>query len=174
MIHRILMTADTIGGVWSYSMELARALAQQGVEVVLATMGRRMNDDQRQEAARVPGLRVFENELKLEWMDEPWEDVRRAGEWLLSIQSKTKPDLVHLNGYAHGSLDWGTPVVVVCHSCVLSWWRNVKGEEAPVSWQRYAAEVEEGLARAGTVVAPSHAMLDEAVRYYGPFGRTRV
>ena len=38
--RRILMTADTIGGVWSYALELAQGLARHGVEVALATMGR--------------------------------------------------------------------------------------------------------------------------------------
>ena len=36
---KLLMTADAVGGVWSYSLELARALAPHGVEIVLATMG---------------------------------------------------------------------------------------------------------------------------------------
>ena len=37
--RRILMTADTVGGVWTYAMDLARALGAEGVEVALATMG---------------------------------------------------------------------------------------------------------------------------------------
>ena len=39
-LRRILMTADTIGGVWSYALELAQGLVRHGVEVALATMGR--------------------------------------------------------------------------------------------------------------------------------------
>ena len=37
---RVLMTADTVGGVWTYALDLARALAPHGVSVALATMGR--------------------------------------------------------------------------------------------------------------------------------------
>ena len=37
--RRILMTADTIGGVWTYALEFARALGPHGIEVTLATMG---------------------------------------------------------------------------------------------------------------------------------------
>ena len=37
MIRRVLMTADTVGGVWTYSLDLARALGEYGIEVALAT-----------------------------------------------------------------------------------------------------------------------------------------
>ena len=43
---KILMTADTVGGVWTYALELAGALAPHGVEVALATMGRRLSSAQ--------------------------------------------------------------------------------------------------------------------------------
>ena len=33
------MTTDTVGGVWTYAVELAAALAERDVEVTLATMG---------------------------------------------------------------------------------------------------------------------------------------
>ncbi|HYO60185.1 MAG TPA: glycosyltransferase family 1 protein, partial [Archangium sp.] len=33
------MTADTVGGVWTYALELCRALAGDGVQVELATLG---------------------------------------------------------------------------------------------------------------------------------------
>ena len=36
---KVLMTADTVGGVWTYALELAGALAPHGVTVALATMG---------------------------------------------------------------------------------------------------------------------------------------
>ena len=43
------------------------------------------------------------------------------------------------------------PVLVVGHSCVLSWWEVVKGEPAPHQWSRYAAEVGRGLRAADLV-----------------------
>ena len=36
--QKIFMTADTIGGVWTYALELTRALQFFSVEVHLATM----------------------------------------------------------------------------------------------------------------------------------------
>src|SRR5688500_9788140 len=68
----VLMTADTIGGVWTYSMELARGLTARGTQVNLATMGELMAPEQREEANAIQGLHVIESTYKLEWMDSPW------------------------------------------------------------------------------------------------------
>jgi len=172
--RKVLMTADTVGGVWTYAIELARGLAERGVEVALATMGDPLTDLQREKADRIPHLRVFESAFKLEWMEDPWRDVEKAGDWLLGLESRIGPDLVHLNGYAHGALPWSAPKVMVGHSCVLSWWRAVKGEEAPADWDVYRQEVAAGLAAADLVIAPSLAMLDSLTRHYGELRRTRV
>lgn len=172
--RKVLMTTDTIGGVWAYALELARGLGERGVEVALATMGAPINELQRDKVDRIPGLRVFESHHKLEWMEDPWRDVEKAGEWLLNLESRICPDLVHLNGYVHGSLPWSAPTVVVGHSCVLSWWQAVKKEPAPEAWERYHAEVAAGLAAADLVVTPSAAMLAELARHYGALPCTRI
>lgn len=174
MIRRVLMTADTVGGVWTYSLDLARGLAARGIEVSLATMGRALTDDQWDQARAIPGLQVYESEFKLEWMDDPWSDIKRAARWLLTLQDAISPDIVHLNGYCHAGLRWSAPTVVVCHSDVLSWWQAVRGSAAPEEWSRYAAEVQRGLRAAKLVVAPTRAMLNEADRLYGPFQRSLV
>jgi glycogen(starch) synthase len=168
------MTADTVGGVWTYALELARALAPAGVQVALATMGEPVSAVQRREAAQVPGLEVFESEFRLEWMDDPWEDVARAGDWLLGLEARVQPDLVHLNGFAHGCLPWSAPALVVGHSCVLSWWQAVRGWPAPHEWDAYRAAVRAGLQAADAVVAPSRAMLSSLREHYGPLPRATV
>jgi glycogen synthase len=142
---RILMTADTVGGVWTYALELARALAPRDVRVDLATMGDRPTPAQRREAREVPGLELFESSFRLEWMEAPWDDVARAGEWLLGLEERLRPDVVHLNGFAHGALPWRAPVLVVGHSCVLSWWQAVRGCPAPPEWDQYRAAARAGL-----------------------------
>src|SRR5689334_13782330 len=98
MLKRILMTADSVGGVWTYAMELCRAVRPYGIEVALATMGQPLSLGQQQEAKALENARVFESAFRLEWMDEPWEDTERAGAWLLKIRDRFKPDLIHLNG----------------------------------------------------------------------------
>ncbi|TKB27883.1 MAG: glycosyltransferase family 4 protein, partial [Mesorhizobium sp.] len=53
LIHRprrILMTTDSVGGVWRYSLDLARELTARGDSVVLAGLGPRPSREQAQEA----------------------------------------------------------------------------------------------------------------------------
>lgn len=171
-VRRVLMTADTVGGVWTYAVDLIREL--RDVEFALATMGRLLSPDQAAEAAALPNLELFESAYRLEWMEEPWSDVREADRWLLSLEKAFRPDVVHLNGLVHGALPFEAPTLTVVHSCVLSWWEAVKGEPAPSAWDRYREEVAHGLRGAGLVAAPTRAMLDAAVRLYGPFARTAV
>jgi glycogen synthase len=171
---KVLMTADTVGGVWTYALDLARALGDFSVEILLATMGRAPTPTQQSEAARVSHLYLCPSEYQLEWMDSPWEDVERAGEWLMDLVDCYQPDIVHLNNYAHGSLPWKAPLLMVGHSCVLSWWRAVHWENAPAAYDIYRERVTTGLRRADLVVAPTQAMLDLLNRYYGPFSQQAV
>jgi glycosyltransferase involved in cell wall biosynthesis len=170
-VRRVLMTADTVGGVWTYALDLARGLAREGVEVALATMGAPLCPDQRREAGSLP---VFESSYRLEWMQDPWDDVAQAGGWLRELETRLAPDIVHLNGYAHASEPFRAPVLVVGHSCVLSWWRAVKAAEAPATWERYRNAVAGGLRAADFVVAPSRAMLRSLECDYGPLAASAV
>jgi glycogen(starch) synthase len=157
---KVLITTDTVGGVLTYTSELAAELEAEGDEVVVATMGPRLREEQR---PLLPA-QVHESEFRLEWMEDPWDEVAAAGEWLLAIAGEERPDVVHLCSYAHGSLPFEAPKVLVAHSCVLSWWRAVHGAPAPAEWDRYRQEMSEGLRGADAVVAPTRAMLAEIER----------
>lgn len=168
------MTADTVGGVWTYALELARALQPYDVEILLAVMGPPLSAAQRDDAHSIPNLSLFKSNYKLEWMPGCWPDVKRAGDWLLHLESRLQPDVIHLNGYAHASLPWNTPTLVAGHSCVFSWWQAVKGDTPPAEWQRYKDEVTNGLLAADLVVTPSAAMLQALNTHYGPIDNARV
>src|SRR3954471_390575 len=157
---KVLISTDTVGGVLTYTAELAAALEAAGDEVVVATMGPRLRRAQRE---ALPAC-VHESGFRLEWMEDPRDDVAAAGEWLLRLEEEERPDVVHLCSYAHGALSFQAPKVLVAHSCVLSWWRAVHGGEAPPSWSRYREEIAAGLAAAGAIVAPTAAMLRELER----------
>jgi glycogen(starch) synthase len=172
--RRVLMTADTVGGVWTYALELARALSSSEVEILLATLGAPPSQSQLQAASRLQNIRVVSASFRLEWMTDPWDDVARAGDWLLDLEQEHAPDIVHLNGYVHAALPWAAPRVVVAHSCVLSWWRATRGGDAPEKWGRYAEAVREGLLAADRVIAPTRAMLDALIAHYGPLPRAGV
>ena len=171
---KILMTADTVGGVWNYSLELVRALAPFKTEVALATMGAPLTEEQRRQAEEIDNLTIYESSYKLEWMDDAWDDVQKAGEWLLELKEQVQPDLVHLNGMVHGALNFGVPTIAVVHSCVLSWWKAVKDEEAPKAWAKYKELVTRGLQQVDMVVAPTQAMMNQATELYGPFKKSAV
>jgi glycosyltransferase involved in cell wall biosynthesis len=157
---KVLMTTDTVGGVFTYTAQLAAELEARGEEVVVATMGPPLRRGQRE---ALPS-RVYESGYRLEWMEDPWQDVAEAADWLLGVEDHERPDIVHLCSYAHGAAGFRAPTVIVAHSCVLSWWRAVHGEEAPPQWDRYRREMREGLRGADAVVAPTQAMLAEVER----------
>lgn len=164
---RVLMTADTVGGVWTYAVELARELEARGVRVAIATMGGPLSAHQKLELAASRRITVFESSYRLEWMQDCLEDVEAAGEWLLELERGFQPDLVHLNQYAFGALPFTAPTLLVAHSCVLSWWRAVHGQAAPAEWNVYRRWVKQGLAAAGLVAAPTRAMLESLAVNYG-------
>src|SRR5258708_7666898 len=95
----ILMTADTIGGVWTYAMTMCRKLEKHGCRVVLATMGPLPTPEQRCEAGVLGNVLLRESTFKLEWMHEPWPEVEEAGQWLLELEREFRPDIIHLNGF---------------------------------------------------------------------------
>lgn len=168
---RILMTADAVGGVWSYAITLAEALGRlpspHRAEVCLAVMGPTPSVGQRRRAAEVPNLRLCERGFHLEWVPEGKSDLAAAAAWLREIAADWAPDILHLNGYMLAAEQWSVPVVAVGHSCVLSWWRAVHGAPAPAEWDDYARRVTLGLVGADRVVAPSRTMLRALARHYG-------
>ena len=164
--RRILMTADTVGGVWTYALELAASLGRCGVAVDLATLGEPPSRSQLRAAEALPKVRLFPSRFRLEWMRDSWGDVQTSGEWLLDLERELRPDLVHLDQFAFGALPFGAPKVVVGHSCVYSWWHAVHGEDPPIEWAPYRSLVARGLAGADQVVAPTAAMLAELERHY--------
>ena len=163
----ILMTADMVGGVWIYATDLARHLGRHGIRTVIATMG----GEPTPESLKAAGADVIIESApyKLEWMQDPWDDVARAGDWLLELEARYEPNFIHLNGFVHAGLPWSAPVLVVGHSCVCSWFRSVRKDEAPREWDRYRREVEAGLRAADFVTAPTESMLSSMNEHYGMF-----
>ncbi len=89
--------------------------------------------------------------------------------WLLEIEARAQPSLVHLNQYAYAVLRWKVPCLVVGHSCVLSWFEAVKHVPAPREWDGYKQAVTVGLRGADLVTAPTRFMITALKPLYGPF-----
>jgi glycosyltransferase involved in cell wall biosynthesis len=172
---KVLMSADTIGGVFTYAVDLIAGLSERGVQVVLVTFGRRrLSSDQRGQIARAGVASLHESELALEWMPDPWDDVARAEDLLLALEEEEQPDIVHLNSFVHGAAPWRSPVLVAGHSCVWSWWNAVHGTDPPAQWNHYRDAVARGIRAAAALVAPSAAMLRSLDRHYGPLPERAV
>lgn len=171
---RLLMTADGAGGVWTYALDLARALYPYGVSTTLATMGPRPDAWQLAQASTVPGLSVVASDYKLEWMDDPWDDVRAAGTWLLDLERALRPDIVHLNSYALAALPWRQRPLVVAHSSVASWAESVPNGPSTSALRAYTDAVARGLRAAARVVATSGWMLASLRHHYGFDGPSQV
>jgi glycosyltransferase involved in cell wall biosynthesis len=165
--YRILMTADAVGGVWNYSIDLASELCGRGAEVFLATFGPPPNEEQRATAGRIQNLKLVESQFSLEWTPGvTGQELRQSGEWLLAQAEAFRPHLVQINGYFHGALPWKAPIVVVAHSCVYSWWLSTHGTLPPDSWLAYRERVSRGMAAANAMVAPSRFMFNALNQIY--------
>lgn len=162
---KVLMSADAVGGVWSYALTLCAALP--GFRFVLAIMGPAASAAQRAAAARLGNVVLEEAPYRLEWMEGAAADLPASRQWLAGLARRHSADLIHINGYAHARIMADRPVLVVAHSDVLSWWQAVHGEAAPPEWRDYRDEVTAGLRAADRVVAPSRAVLDDLAAHYG-------
>jgi len=163
---RVLLTGDTVGGVWTFVLELAASLLRRGIEVHLAAIGPELSKAQREEANSISGLQWSWRPSKLEWMDNPWSEVCDTGLWLRQLSNEFRPDLVHLNTLSYGDVEFGAPIVQTVHSCVSCWWSAVKQEAPPPRWSYYRRHVTASLLGADFLAAPSYASLCETAGQY--------
>jgi glycosyltransferase involved in cell wall biosynthesis len=171
---KALLTTNNVGEIWIYAMELARKLGEESISVVLATMGWPLTPAQHREAEALANLDVFESLYKPEWMENPWDDVERAGQWLLRMRDEVQPDIIHLNSYSFGSLDWGLPVLITGHSEAVCRWLAIHQELPAGKFDLYREKVKAGIAGADELVAPTQAMLDVLDEFYGPLDKGLV
>lgn len=165
---KLLMTTDSVGGVWTYAAELARGLQSFDIEMLLVSSGGPLTDAQRTEIEALPHVRLVETRFKLEWMEDPWGDVAQYGERLLALAAEFRPDVVHLNEFSYGALKWQVPTIVVGHSCVSSWFESVRQTTPGPEWSTYRSAVSAGLRGADVIVAPTQCMLHALQKHYGP------
>lgn len=161
---RILLTTDTIGGVWQYSQALIRELLERGHACALAVFGTLGEERAR---SLPPEVDVVYRDLKLEWMPDVGDDLRRGTAWLEEFAARWRPDVVHLNQFAYAVGRFDAPVLVTAHSDVRSWYADVRGTEAPREWDAYTDVVRAGLGAAAAVVAPTAYQSGRLAQHYG-------
>jgi glycosyltransferase involved in cell wall biosynthesis len=165
--RRVLLTADAVGGVWQYALDLAGGLAAAGIEATLAVLGPGPDAAQMHQVGRIERCRVLPTGLPLDWTAASAAEVNEAGRELAAIAVGTGADLVHLHSPAFaagGRFD--RPVVASCHSCMATWWEAVEGGPLPAdfAWRRDLVGL--GLRAADAVVAPSAAFATATAAAY--------
>ena len=161
--ERILMTCDAVGGVWRYAVDLAGALKQRDIHVILAVLGPPPTPGQRREADAVST--TIEVDLPLDWTVDDAAKLAAVPARLADLADDHAVDLVHLNLPSQAAgFPSGLPLLAVSHSCTVTWFASVRGTDVPLdwAWQRTINRI--GLQRADHVVAPSasHAGLLQA------------
>ncbi len=159
MTRRLFLTADSVGGVWQYAGELARALAPRGYDITVALLGPPPSSAQRASLSGLGGVTLIETGLPLDWLARDDAAVLATAATLARLAEAHGADLVQLNqpAFAAGGA-FAMPVVAVAHSCVGTWWQAVRGGESePANFAWQTALMQRGLAAAYATVAPSHA-----------------
>jgi glycosyltransferase involved in cell wall biosynthesis len=171
----VLVTADTVGGVWTYTRELVSGLAKRGIRVTLVSFGGIPSRLQTAWLETLPDVTYFPTGFRLEWMQDAASDLSDSTEYLRGIIRECNPDLLHLSQYCYGSMEVALPKVIVAHSDVMSWSLAVRGVQPDHLWARWYREiVQQGLAGASLLVAPSQGMLRCIESCYGGQPRSRV
>lgn len=165
MTRRLLMTADTVGGVWQYALGLSADLVRAGWSVDLATLGPAPTDAHRAQAgaARVT---LIDTGLPLDWLAADAPAVARAADAVAALAAARAVDVVQLNQPALAVADFTVPVVAVVHSCVASWWDAVQAGPLPADLAWQTELVARGLSRADTIVCPTRAFAAAVRRLY--------
>jgi len=171
----VLITADTMGGVWTYARELVTGLVYRGVRVTLVSFG---NIPSPQQTAWMEPLDLLDfrpTGFKLEWMQDSRPDLEASAAFLQSVIHEVRPDLLHLNQFYYGALPVAVPKLLVAHSDVVGWFQAVHGSTKDSKWlDEYRRIVSTGIAGADLVIAPSRWMLESMRRNYSLRSATRV
>lgn len=166
---RLLMTLDAVGGVWQYALDLARGLEARGVHTTLALLGPAPNDDQRSQMRAVPGTKLIETGLPLDWLSDGPAPVIAASAAISEMAHDLHADLVQINmPTLTAAVAARLPTVAVTHGCVSTWWQAAKpGEplDPAFSWHRELMRA--GLIAADRLVAPTASYAELVARHYG-------
>jgi glycosyltransferase involved in cell wall biosynthesis len=160
------MTCDAVGGVWQYSLDLARVLRSAGVETTLAVLGPPPREEQRRAAERA-GLSLVLTGLPLDWTADTAHEVEKAGSAVARLAAATAPDIVHLHAPALAAGGrFPAPVVAVAHSCVATWWRAVREGPLPPEFEWRTDLTGRGYRAAHAVLAPTAVFAEMTEQVY--------
>lgn len=163
----VLMTADALGGVWQYSLDLGEGLVRRGLSVTIAVLGPVPPAERIAAAEAASGCRILATGLALDWMARDPAEVHEAAAALARLAGSLNADIVHLHSPALAGPDYPVPVVAVSHSCVGTWWEAVETGPLPadLAWRRDLAAA--GCATVDALLAPTKAFAAATQAVYG-------
>lgn len=170
---RALITTDTVGGVWTFTQELAGQLLSRGWSINLVNLGRAPSEPQQrwfeQTASQWSGQFSWAAlDVPLEWMEENHRAWAEAAPALVRMAREFGAELLHSNQLCFGALPVNIPRIVTAHSDVLSWARACR--EAPLEdspWlRRYLELVRPGLSQAHAIVTPTEWMANSLLEEF--------
>ena len=162
------MTTDTVGGVWTFTKELATELLGRGHEISLVSFGRLPSPEQRgcmqDLSQRYPRMFTYQaSAVPLEWMQDNATAYEAGGEELMEVAATWQPQAYLFSQFCFGALPVAATKIVIAHSDVLSWAAACHEplEEQNEWMQTYRTLVQRGLFAADAVVAPTRAYLSD-------------
>ncbi|HEV2576121.1 MAG TPA: glycosyltransferase family 4 protein [Acidobacteriaceae bacterium] len=170
---RILLTTDTIGGVWTFTKELTTELLNRGHAVALVSFGRQPSHEQQAWCAGLhlrhgDDFQFTASNAPLEWMEKN-EFVFTQGAGVLShVARHFRPDLLHSNQFCFGAMSLDIPKLITAHSDVLSWADacRPRGLENSRWLRQYRSLVTHGLHACEAVTTPTQWMANALARHY--------
>jgi glycogen(starch) synthase len=163
----VFITADTIGGVWTYALDLAQGLCNHGDTVLLVVLGPSPTAAQYSEAVDA-GVLVLDTGLPLDWISNDVIEFRRGASRLVETAQAWRADVVHLSTPAlAGVAHFPMPVVGVAHSCLATWWAAVRTGPPPSDFAWRIEAVAQGYAACNALIAPSVAFAAATAKIYG-------
>lgn len=164
---RVFMTADAVGGVWQYALDLAQGLRAYDTETTLCVLGPRPSPEQHAAARRIPGLKLICLDVALDWTAASPDDVLDAAATVADVAEDADSGIIHLNSPALAAgPSFPAPVVTVCHSCMATWWQAVRKRPMSRQFRWHKDLVAQGLGKADAVVAPSGAFARAVTQAY--------
>jgi glycosyltransferase involved in cell wall biosynthesis len=165
--RHVLLTTDAVGGIWTYTVDLAQALVSRNVKATIAVIGPGPGAGQRREASRL-GLRLVETGFPLDWWGVGPDEIAASGQAIADFADEHGVDLVHLHAPSlAANAAFSMAVVGSCHSCLATWWEAVKQGEMPPEFRWRTALLAEGYAACDRLVAPSRSFGEATAKKYG-------
>ena len=106
---RLLLTTDTVGGVWTFTHELTRELLVKGHQVLLVSFGHAPSPVQAAEAAHLAKgghCDYVASEIALEWQPDNRNVYADGERLLLDLAKKFRPDAFLLSQFCFWSAAW--------------------------------------------------------------------